>query len=313
MLEQVKQVAIAASATPCVLRTSRPPQIELTCPADVGDLLAELAEGAYPMAGGTDVLLWASKRGSPRRLAWIGRVRPLQTFLCAEEKIMVGSAVALSQLVRSAAFYAAATAVAEGAHAIGSVQIRNQATLAGNICTASPAGDTLPGLLVHDAQIDVRMRTGRCRQVALKDFLIGPGRTALDKGEFVSAVSMARAASREASAFVRFRQRRALDLSVASVAARIGFEADGRTVRMARIGLGAVAATAMLADEAAALLVGKPVSSATPGICANAAAEACSPITDHRASADYRRHLVRVLVQDAVTSAVSRAQGASQP
>jgi len=84
-------------------------------------------------------------------------------------------------------------------------------------------------------------------------------------------------------------------------------------VQMARIGLGAVAATARLADEAAAFLVGKPVSSATLGSCANAAAGVCSPITDHRASADYRRHVVRVLVQDAVKAAVCRAQGAHYP
>ncbi|MGD9713551.1 MAG: xanthine dehydrogenase family protein subunit M [Thermomicrobiales bacterium] len=309
MLDNPKQMAKVASTAACVIRPTGLPRLELTSHANINDILVDLADGAYPMAGGTDVLLWARKRGNPRRLAWIGRVGPLHDFSCTGDPIVVGAAVTLSRIVRSAAFSAAVPAVAEGAHAIGSVQIRNQATLVGNICTASPAGDTLPGLLVYDACVDVCTRSGSYRQVALKDFLVGPGRTELESGEFVSAVSMSRALPGEASAFVRFTQRRALDLSVASVAVRIGLEVDGITVRMARVALGGVATKALLVDEAAALLIGRSVSSAALRDCADAAAEVSSPITDHRSSADYRRHLVRVLVQDAVKIAVRRAQG----
>jgi CO/xanthine dehydrogenase FAD-binding subunit len=311
--EETGDTLIMSSATASILRPIRLPELDLHIPADLDELLAQLASGTHPFAGGTDILLWASQRGEPRRLVWTGGIGALHAFEPEGDPIEVGAAVPLSRVVRSAALRAGAPAVAEGAQSIGSVQLRNQGTLVGNVCTASPAGDTLPGLLVHDARVEILGPSGNRRRLDLKDFLLGPGRTALEPGELVAGVSLSRLGPREASSFLRFTQRQSLDLAIASVAARIGLEADGHTVRAARLALGAVAPTAIEAEEAAAMLVGGPITEGGLRACAEAAAEACAPISDHRASADYRRHLVRTLVRDAIEASRRRAQGTRDP
>ena len=145
------------------------------------------------------------------------------------------------------------------------------------------------------------------RLVDLRDFLVGPGETALKAGELALGVSMSPLRPGEASAYQRFTQRQALDLAFASVAARLAFEADGRTVASARLALGAVAPTALWAPDAAASLIGRPLDKEALHACAEAAAEACVPISDHRASADYRRQLVKALIVDVVSEAGRRA------
>ena len=297
-----------APATPSVLRPTGLPELELHRPANLAELFQPLIDGAQPLAGGTDLLLWASQRGAPRHLVWTGGVGELHDFEPGSGRIRVGAAVTATRVLRSEVFRAAAPAVADGAHAIGSVQLRNQATLVGNVCTASPSGDTIPGLLVHDAEVEITNVSGANRRVGLDRFLIGPGRTALQSGELVIAVNLSRIGPREASAFRRFTLRQALDLAFASVAARIAFEADGRTVAGARLALGAVGETAIEVAEAAAMLVGRPLSDAGLQACAEAASQACSPISDHRASAEYRHQLVRVLVRDVINEAGRRAQ-----
>lgn len=301
-----------SSATASSLRPSHLPELELHRPASLEELFAHLADGCHALAGGTDVLLWASQRGEPRRLVWTGGIEELLRFEAQHDALEVGAAVSLSRIVRSADFRAAAPAVADGAHAIGSVQIRNVATLAGNICTASPSGDTLPGLLVHDAVMEIAGPSGQ-RRLGLGSFLLGPGRIALNSGESVVSVSLSRLGPREASAYRRFTQREALDLAFASVAARLAFEADGRTVSEARLALGAVSPTALETPEAAETLIGRTISEATLRACAEIAAGACAPISDHRASADYRRQLVGALVGDVVSEAARRANARDTP
>jgi carbon-monoxide dehydrogenase medium subunit len=147
----------------------------------------------------------------------------------------------------------------------------------------------------------------RKRRLALEDFLLAPGVNELKSGELVTSISIRPLGSGEASAFRRFTERRSLDLAFASVAARISFEEDGLTVRKARLALGAVGPCAFMAADAATALHGSPLNQANLSLCAEAAAESCSPISDHRASADYRRQLVKVLVHDVVTDIQSRA------
>ncbi len=296
-----------SSAIRSVLRPTHLPDLELHRPARLDDVLRHLADGVRPLAGGTDILLWASQRGAPRRLVWTGGVEELHVLECDGAPLRVGAAVALAHVVRSAAFRCAAPAVVDGAQQIGSVQLRNQATLVGNICTASPAGDTLPGLLVHDAVIEVVGTSGDRRRLDLDDLLVGPGRNGLQRGELAIAVTLSRLGPREASAYRRFTQRNALDVAFASVAARLAFEPDRRTVSAARLALGAVAPIALEVPEAAAMLVGQHLSEAALRACAEAAAETCSPISDQRASADYRRQLVTTLVNDVLSETARRA------
>lgn len=290
------------------LRPYTLPALELHCPARLDGVLAHLGEGCRALAGGTDLILWASQRGEPRRLVWTGGAPELQTLECGGGRIRVGAAVSLSRLVRNDDLRRAAPAVAEGVQVIGSVQLRNQATLAGNVCTASPAGDTLPGLLVHEALVELADAAGATRRLALHDFLLGPGRTALAPGELVVRVEFTALGESEVSVYRRFTERRALDLAFAGVAARLAFARNGQRVAAAHLALGAVGATALDAAQAATTLIGRPLGSAERQACARAAAAACTPISDHRASAEYRRHLVEVLVCDVLAEAQARAR-----
>ena len=289
------------------LRPSHLPPVELYRPADLGELLAHAADGVHLLAGGTDLVVWASQCGEPRRLAWIGSIDQLQTLDITSDRAHIGAAVTLSRIVRSGQFRSLAPAVVDGAGVVGSVQLRNQATLVGNVCTASPGGDTIPALHVHDAALDIVSAAGDRRSVKISDFVHGPGQTDLNTGEVVTGVTLRGLGQREGSAFSRFTQRNALDLAIASVAACLSFESDGRTVARAHLSMGAVGPTVLDADEAARSLVGHPLEPARLRNCADLTAECCRPITDHRASADYRRQLVRTLTMDVVDAAAERA------
>ena len=295
------------STTSPVLRPSHLPTVELERPTRLSELLTHVAEGAHPLAGGTDVVVWASQSGQPRWLAWTGGIEELHDLDMSEERFYIGAAVTLSRIVRSSQLLSLAPAVVDGAAVLGSVQLRNQATLVGNVCTASPGGDTIPALHVHDAALDIVSAAGDRRSVKISDFVHGPGQTDLNTGEVVTGVTLRGLGQREGSAFSRFTQRNALDLAIASVAACLSFESDGRTVARAHISMGAVGPTVLDADEAARSLVGHPLEPARLQNCADLTAECCRPITDHRASADYRRQLVRTLTMDVVDAAAERA------
>jgi len=294
-------------ATASTLRPAQLPDIDLHCPQALADLFVQLRDGASVLAGGTDMILWASQSGTPDHLVWTGGIEELRSVDINDEAIRIGAAVTLSTLVRSESFPRLATAVADGAGVIGSVQMRNQATLIGNLCTASPAGDTIPGLVIHDASIEIASSPGDRRRVDASDFITGPGKTILKADELVTALHLSPLAKGEVSVFQRFTQREALDLAFASVAARLAYEPDGKTVRAARLALGAVDETVIEAPDAAAVLVGHSLDEALLSKCAEAAAQACSPISDLRASADYRRQLIKALVVDVVAEAGRRA------
>jgi carbon-monoxide dehydrogenase medium subunit len=294
-------------ATASTLRPAQLPDIDLHCPEALADVFVQLRDGASVLAGGTDIILWASQSGTPEHLVWTGGVEDLRGLDIDDEAIRVGAAVTMSTLVRSERFRRLATAVADGAGVIGSVQMRNQATLIGNLCSASPAGDTIPGLVVHDASIEIASSSGDRRRVDVDDFITGPGKTILKADELVAALYLSPLAEGEASAFRRFTQREALDLAFASVAARLAYEPDGKTIRVARLALGAVDETVIETRDAASMLVGHSLSDALLNKCAEAAAQACSPISDLRASAEYRRQLIKALVVDVVTEAGRRA------
>ena len=293
----------ASKIRPCFL-----PELELFRPSNIEDIFKLLEQDVQVLAGGTDILLWASQRGQPRKLASIANIDALRTFNIDGKILQVGANITMGELIRCAAFRHAAPAVTDGAKLVGSLQLRNQATLLGNVCTASPAGDTLPGLLVHDAQVEIATASDQQRTLTVDDFLIAPGQTALSHGELVLSVYLDPLQPNEASAYRRHTEREALDLAFASAALRLGFEADGLTVASACLALGAVGPTALIVAEAAKTLVGHPLTEERRLSCAKMAAEICSPITDFRASADYRRHLVKVLVDDVIIEVQQRAQ-----
>lgn len=290
------------------LRPSRLPELELRTPGSIAELTELSAAGYRVYAGGSDVLLEAAHTGAPRRLAATAGVPEMARVDHDGDRIMIGGSVVLGRLLRDERLRSSAPALIDGAGRIGSVQLRNTATLVGNLCTASPAGDTIPGLLVHRAVVDTIDEAGTSRAIAVGEFVTGPGRIVLGPGEIVVSVTIDRLGEGEGSAYRRFTERKAIDLAFASVAARVLLEADGDTVRSVELALGAVGPTVIDASEAGAKLSGRVLSDPELWSVGDAAAELSSPITDHRCSADYRRQLVRVLTVEVVGEAVDRAR-----
>ena len=290
-----------------VLRPSHLPPIRLHRPKCVGQLLDHLGNGATPLAGGTDIMVWASHRGSPDHLAWTGGITDLNCVDVAREKIHIGATATLAAISRRADVRLAAPGLVDGASVIGSVQLRHQATLVGNVCTASPGGDTLPALYVHNARLKTINLDGRGCSHAIDDFITGPGQTSLAAAEVVTGIELQSVRAREGSAFKRFTQRNALDLAVASVAVRVRLCEKRNVISAAQIALGAVGPTIIRADSAASQLIGQDVDDLALQSASEEAALLAQPISDHRASADYRRQLIRALVMDVTTLAIQRA------
>ena len=200
-------------------------------------------------------------------------------------------------------------ALAAGATSFAGVQVRNLATLGGNVCNASPAGDTLPALLAFDAQCKIAGPDG-VRIVPLTEFFRGPGRTALAPNEVLTELTLPPPPPNCGSLYIKHSPRGAMDIATVGVAAVISLEEDGRTCRDARIALGAVGPTPFRATTAENLLRGRDV---TPELLAEAAAEAekaATPIDDVRSTAAYRKAMVEALTRRTLQHSFRAASGA---
>ena len=280
---------------------------DVLCPGTVEELAAAVQAGRVPYAGGTDLLIRALQGdGRLPALAWTPAVRALRDVRSSRPALQIGGAASAHRVAAAPEVRRGAPAVAEAAELIGSVQIRTRATLAGNVCNASPAADSLPALVVHAAEAVLR-RGVTTRSLPLTDLQLGPGHNALLPGEFLEWLEVRRLGEREGSCYRRFTVRASMDLAFVGVAALVRLAPDGRTLERARLALGAVGPTVETASEAAALLEGREPTPQLLRECGEAAAAGCHPIDDLRASAAYRRRVVVALVREAVGEAVSRA------
>ncbi|MCC7071544.1 MAG: xanthine dehydrogenase family protein subunit M [Deltaproteobacteria bacterium] len=254
------------------------------------------------VAGGTDLWVQARKRkAAPVPLISLQNIAELRGISVGDKGLRIGATTPLSDLLRHELVRAELPALAMALGTLASQQIRNVATVAGNLCNASPAADTAPPLLVHDASVELRGASG-ARTVSLASFLVGPGKTTLAPGELLAAIVVPRPAKGTKSAFLR-QGRVAMDLSLASVAALVCIE-DDRQAPVVRLAAGAVGPVPMRLPKAEAALAGRPLDAAALVAAAEVAADEVAPITDLRASAGYRRRLVRVLCERALRLAV---------
>ena len=262
------------------------------------------AEGCF-LAGGTDLII-QMRRGklSPRHVISLHRVPGLDR-VDVNGRVTLGALVTHRALERHPAFQGRLRALVEGAEVIGGHQVRNVATVGGNIVNASPAADVVPVLVALDATVTC-MSPDSQRTVALDEFLVGPGRTARRPGELVSSVRFENLPERSATAFLKAGRRRAMEISVVCVAARITLdEALDRCVE-ARIVLGAVAPTTWRARSAEHALEGRTPTRDVLREASRLAAAECRPISDVRASARFRAHLVETLVPRALSRCLER-------
>ena len=286
--------------------------LEPTSLEDAIKLLAEHGKEAKVSAGNTD-LLPNIRKGvlAPRYLVGLGRI-PGLTYLDQDEEgyLRVGAMTPLRELERSDLIRQSWTALAEAASCVGSVQIRNLATLGGNLCNASPAADTAPVLLLLDASVRLRGSSGE-RTIPLESFLVGPGVTCLEPAELLVEVRVPPVPQGASCVFLKHAIRQGPDCSLASGAALIVLEDGGEVISEARLALGAVAPIPLRVREAEVLLVGhKIVEDVLPRVIA-AARERARPISDVRSSAWYRMVMVEILIRRAVIAAISRVRGES--
>jgi len=258
------------------------------------DALADDGENLRLLSGATDVVVWVRDgRLSVRRyLNLSGLERELRYIREENGFIEMGALTTVSDLLRSDLIRRHARALHDAAVRFGSVQIRNRATVAGNLGTASPAGDVLPPLLALDAQVVLESSSG-VRDVSFDKYMFGPGETARCSDELITAVRFPVMRSGETSFYRRLDLRDALAISVAGVAVRVRREGSSpAAVSSARVALGAVAPTVRRAPEAEEALTAGPVRLDDLMDIGELAARSASPISDVRASAGYREALI---------------------
>ena len=260
-------------------------------------------------AGGTDLINFI-KAGAivPDYVVDIKAIPGLDQITYDEEKgLVIGSLVKLLDIELSPVVKAHAPALAEAVHLIASTQIRSKGTLAGNICNASPSADSVPSLFVLDAQLEVAgAGAGGSRTVPINSFYHGFKKIDLAPDELVTAIRIPAAADNKNAAYLAHTVRKAMDLAIVGVAAKLTLDED-QVCREAKIALGAVAVNCVRAASAEAYLVGKRI---TPEVAAEAGLRAmddCKPISDVRASAEYRHDMVRVFTKRAVLKSLERA------
>jgi CO/xanthine dehydrogenase FAD-binding subunit len=283
---------------------------ELFVPERLEDAIGFLAEhpgSATPIAGGTDLMIDTRLgRAGPEWLVDLSALRSLAGVDLDGEVLRLGALTTIRTVELDPELARRATALVEAARVLGSVQIRTMATVGGNLCHATPSAEMPPALLVHDALAEILGPEGE-RSLPLSDLFAGPGRTTLEPGELLTAVSLRVPATAAGSCYLRQTVRWAMDLAGVAVAASV--EVEGTTVTRARVALGAVAPVPLLVDEAAEAVLGTELSAEDAAEAGARAAAACSPITDARGTADYRRQVVAVLVPRALHISWLRANG----
>ena len=247
-----------------------------------------LDDGLSPMAGGTDLLV-PGREGSGRGVALLETIPGLDAIETTAQGLRLGALARLAVLERHAALREHLPVLAQALSCLGSPLIRNMGTLGGNLVTASPAGDTLPALLVLDAVVELASRHGR-RHLPLAEFLLGPGRTALGPGEIVAAVIVPLPLPGAVQHFEKVGRRDALAIAVASLAALVALDQAGRAVE-ARLAVGSLAPTARRCPAAEAALLGRRLDRESLREAGRRIREQISPKGDLRATAAYRREV----------------------
>ena len=284
-------------------------RFELVLPTSVEECVKALAQGGSEskvLAGGTD-LLPQMKNGvlKPARVIDLSGIARLRTLESGNgQGLRVGSAVTARTLELDQAVRQRYLSLSESGALVGSVQIRNLATLGGNICNAAPSADMAPPLLALDAEAVITGPKGE-RRVPIAAFFTGVRHTVLAPDEILVELVVPTPGAHSGGNYLRHTPRRELDIAVVGVASQLTL-ANNRCTK-ARIALAAVAPVPLRATSAEQALEGQAVTPDLIKRAADLAVEAARPISDQRGSADFRRHLVRVLTRRTLTTALARA------
>jgi carbon-monoxide dehydrogenase medium subunit len=273
---------------------------------EAADLLERFAPDAALLAGGTDLLVdLKAGRRTAAHLVSVNRVSMLRGITDKADGLRIGALTTISELDRHPLLKERFACLRDATSRMAAPQIRNMATVGGNIASAVPCADLPPILSVLHASVLVWSPRGE-RTVAMSDFIINVRKTALQRGEVLTAVLVPHPPDRFGAAYARFSLRDGNAIAVAGVAASVQL-GDAGQMDDARIALGAVAPTPKLVDRARDILRGESPGDDVFSEAARAAAEAAEPISDVRGTAEYRREVVMVMAQRALKTAFERA------
>jgi carbon-monoxide dehydrogenase medium subunit len=263
------------------------------------------------LAGGTDLLVQIKEgKKQPQCVIDVKGIHEMAGVTLSEDEFSSGALTSIRTLETSRPVLEKLPLLGQAAAKLGSVQIRHRATIGGNLCNASPSADMAPALLALEAQAEIYGKTGS-RVVDLNKFFLGPGATVLGDGEILTRLKIPLTRKRRGFMYYKLSTRKAMDLAFVGVAVLIELD-EGDRICKARIALGAVAPTPIRAPSAEKRLEGRILSLEAARESGELAAQSCIPISDLRASADYRREMVRELCQQGLLAAYRQAKGSTE-
>lgn len=259
-------------------------------------VLDRYGDRAEVIAGGTDVMVDIKYKEEPECLVNIKRIPDLNAIRENGAGLTIGPLTTIHELEESSLVKERLPLLWQAAHQFASLQIRNTATIGGNICRASPSGETLTPLLVFEAQVKTAFSAG-AKDEALASFFKGPGQTSLGAKGLLTAIEVPYPASDSTAVYLKHAVRGPMDIAMVGVAVMITPDASKTKVQDARIALGAVAPTPIRASKTEALLEGKTLTAALVKEAGTMAGSESKPINDQRSSGEYRRWIVEALTR----------------
>lgn len=265
-------------------------------------------ESARFLAGGTDLLVHLKKQLiTAQYVISLGKIPELSQITVEGDTCFIGACTTMARLSKDDTVKTHFPALKAGADNMGTHLIRNRATVGGNACNASPAGDTPPAMLVYDAVVVLESVDGR-REVPINQFFLSPGKADLKAHELMLGFRLPMPPAHSGSHYIQLGKRKSSEINVVGVASYLEYNPDNKNVTTARIALCAVAPTPIRAPKAESAVIGQPAEEASFYAAGETARKAdASPIDDFRGTADYRRAMVGVLTKRTLAAAFEQA------
>ena len=262
-------------------------------------------KNARILAGGTDLLV--KMKIIDLKTDYLINIKniPELNFIDIADGLKIGAAVSLSRIERIGKVKERYPALYEGIKSMAAIAVRNMGTIAGNICNASPAADTVPPLIAYGAEVKLVSKRGE-RTVLVEDFITGVGKTVIEADEIISQVNIPEINKNSGSAFSKKSRVKA---DIAKINLAVYLEKESNICKDCKIVLGSVAVKAIRVKEAESLLKGQTVNASRIDEAAEKASEEIKPIDDIRSSVEYRTDVARVMVEDTIKVAWERAGG----
>lgn len=260
------------------------------------------------LAGGTDVLVQLRlAMVEPELVVDVKRIPGMMDITPEDGGFRIGAGVSGAHMGEHAELIALWPGIVEAMELIGSTQVQGRATMAGNLCNASPAADSVPAMIAGDVVATISGPNGS-RECAVADIPVGPGKTSLAKGEIITSFFLPARPDNSGDAYLRFIPRTEMDIAVSSAGVNLTIDPDG-VITDARVSLGAVAPTVLLVEDAAKAIIGTKLDDAAVEALTKACAAACNPIDDKRGTIEFRTKTAGVMAKRAALIAYERAGG----